>query len=122
VPADPVEGGRRPAPSRGRRRGSFASPVELQASINRYLEANVDPRPFVRTAEPDGIIEKVRRGYQASRSSRCGDRLTHRPLSASRLPGTRKVDEPFDNRLVVITTSPGAHDIDGEHMLSVSDG
>ena len=51
------------------RRGSFASLVDLQAAINRYLaEANADPRPFVWTAEPDGIIEKVRRGYQASRS------------------------------------------------------
>ena len=51
------------------RRGSFASLVELQAAINRYLaEANADPKPFVWTAEPDGIIEKVRRGYQASRS------------------------------------------------------
>jgi transposase len=52
------------------RRGSFASLVELQAAINRYLaEANADPKPFVWTAEPDGIIEKVRRGYQASRSA-----------------------------------------------------
>ena len=51
------------------RRGSFASLVDLQAAINRYLaEANADPRPFVWTAEPEGIIEKVRRGYQASRS------------------------------------------------------
>jgi transposase len=51
------------------RRGSFASLVELQAAINRYLaEANADPKPFVWTAEPDGIIEKVRRGYQAARS------------------------------------------------------
>jgi transposase len=51
------------------RRGTFASLVELQAAINRYLaEANENPSPFVRTAEPDGIIEKVRRGYQASRS------------------------------------------------------
>ena len=51
------------------RRGSFGSLVELQAAINRYLaEHNTDPRPFVWTAEPDGIIEKVRRGYQASQS------------------------------------------------------
>src|SRR3954452_16391362 len=51
------------------RRGSFASLVELQAAINRYLaEANADPRPFVWSAEPEGIIEKVRRGYQASQS------------------------------------------------------
>jgi hypothetical protein len=51
------------------RRGSFSSLVDLQAAINRYLEQhNADPKPFVWTAEPDGIIEKVRRGYQASRS------------------------------------------------------
>jgi transposase len=51
------------------RRGTFASLVELQAAIKRYLaEANENPRPFVWTAEPDGIIEKVRRGYQASQS------------------------------------------------------
>jgi transposase len=51
------------------KRGSFASLVELQAAINRYLaETNDDPRPFVWTAEPDGIIEKVRRGYQTSQS------------------------------------------------------
>jgi hypothetical protein len=38
-------------------------------SVNRYLaEANTDPKLFVWTAEPDGIIEKVRPGYQASQS------------------------------------------------------
>src|SRR3954471_15128638 len=51
------------------RSGSFASLVELQAAIKRYLEQhNSDPKPFVWTAEPDGIIAKVRRGYQASQS------------------------------------------------------
>lgn len=51
------------------RRGSFASLVDLQAAIKRCLaEANENPRPFVWAAEPDGIIEKVRRGYQASQS------------------------------------------------------
>jgi transposase len=51
------------------RRGSFHSLVDLQAAIKRYLaEANEDPRPFVWTAKPDDIIEKVRRGYQAFRS------------------------------------------------------
>jgi transposase len=51
------------------RRGSFASLVELQGTIKRYLQQhNTDPKPFVWTAEPDGIIEKVRRGYQASQS------------------------------------------------------
>jgi transposase len=51
-----------------KRRGVFASLVELQAAIKRYLaETNADPRPFVWTAKPDSIIEKVQRGYQASR-------------------------------------------------------
>jgi transposase len=51
------------------KRGSFSSLVDLQAAINRYLdEANADPKPFVWTAEPNAIIEKVRRGYQASQS------------------------------------------------------
>ena len=49
------------------KRSSFSSLVDLQAAINRYLDqANQDPRPFVWTAEPDSIIQKVRRGYQAS--------------------------------------------------------
>ena len=51
------------------RRGSFPSLVSLQEAINRFVEkANDDPRPFVRTAEPDGIIAKVRRGHQAFQS------------------------------------------------------
>jgi hypothetical protein len=51
------------------RRGSFTSLVDLQAAINRYLaEHNTDPKPFLWTAEPDGIIEKVRRGYHPSAS------------------------------------------------------
>ena len=51
------------------RRGSFPSLVAPQEAINRFVEeANEDPRPFVWTAEPDAIIEKVRRGYQAFRS------------------------------------------------------
>lgn len=64
-----VEGSFATLTRRRLRRGTFASLVELQAAINRYLaEANENPSPFVWTAEPDGIIEKVRRGYQASRS------------------------------------------------------
>jgi hypothetical protein len=66
---DAVEGFFAALTKRRLRRGSFASLVELQTAINRYLaEANADPRPFVRTAEPEGIIEKVRRGYQASQN------------------------------------------------------
>jgi hypothetical protein len=48
------------------KRGVFGSLVELQAAINRFLaETNADPKPFVWTANPDHIIEKVRRGNQA---------------------------------------------------------
>jgi transposase len=51
------------------RRGSFPSLVALQEAINRFVaEHNRSPRPFVWTADPDGIVEKVRRGRQALRS------------------------------------------------------
>jgi hypothetical protein len=44
----------------------FGSIVELQAAINRFLaEANDDPKPFVWTADPNRILEKVSRGHQA---------------------------------------------------------
>ena len=46
-------------------RGAFHSLVDLQAAINRYLgEHNRKPKPFLWTADPDRIIEKVNRGYQ----------------------------------------------------------
>src|SRR5215217_6521516 len=48
------------------RRGVFSGIVDLQAAINRFLaETNECPRPFVWTADPDSIIEKVRRGREA---------------------------------------------------------
>jgi transposase len=48
------------------RRSAFHSLVDLQATINRYLaEHNQSPKPFVWTAEPEPILEKVRRGHQA---------------------------------------------------------
>ena len=47
------------------KRGVFSGIVDLQAAINRFLaEANECPKPFVWTADPDGIIEKVRRGRE----------------------------------------------------------
>ena len=47
-------------------RGAFHSLVDLQAAINRYLaEHNQRPKPFVWTADPNRIIEKVNRGHQA---------------------------------------------------------
>ena len=48
------------------KRGVFSGIVDLQTAINRFLaEANECPKPFVWTADPDGIIEKVRRGREA---------------------------------------------------------
>jgi hypothetical protein len=48
------------------KRGVFGSIVELQAAINRFLaEANDNPKPFVWTADPDRILEKISRGHQA---------------------------------------------------------
>ena len=47
------------------RRGVFRSIVDLQAAINRFIEAhNHDPTPFVWTADPNRILESVRRGHQ----------------------------------------------------------
>jgi len=40
----------------------------MQAVSASLAEANENPRPFVWTAEAEGIIEKVKRGYQASQS------------------------------------------------------
>ena len=48
------------------RRGSFPSLVALQEAINRFVaEHNREPKPFIWTADPDAIVEKVRRGYHA---------------------------------------------------------
>jgi len=48
------------------RRGSFPSLVALQEAINRFVEEhNRTLRPFVWTADPDAIVEKVRRAYHA---------------------------------------------------------
>jgi transposase len=48
------------------RRGSFPSLVALQEAINHFIaEHNRDPKPFVWAADPDAIVEKVRRAYHA---------------------------------------------------------
>jgi transposase len=44
-------------------RGAFRSLVDLQAAINRYLaEHNQRLKPFIWTADPNRIIDKVNRG------------------------------------------------------------
>jgi transposase len=51
------------------KRGVFNGIVDLQAAINRFVrETNDKPKPFTWTADPDAIIEKVRRGKQALES------------------------------------------------------
>jgi hypothetical protein len=58
-------------------RGVFRSLVDLQAAINRYLgEHNRKPKPFVWTADPDRIIEKVNRGPQVIASDHSHVRLS----------------------------------------------
>lgn len=53
------------------KRSSFGRIAELQAAIDRFLrELNERPRPFVWTADPDCIIEKVTRGRQALAAQR----------------------------------------------------
>ena len=53
--------------------GSFPSLVSLQEAIDRYLaEHNRNPKPFVWTADPDAIVEKVRRGYHALAERQAG--------------------------------------------------
>ena len=48
------------------KRGVFLSVVDLQGAINRFvLEHNAEPKPFTWTADPDKIIQAVRRGHQA---------------------------------------------------------
>ena len=64
--ANAVEGFFATLTRRRLQRGVFHSLVDLQAAINRYLgEHNRKPKPFVWTADPDRIIEKVNRGHQA---------------------------------------------------------
>jgi len=42
----------------------FRSLVDLQAAINRFAtEDNHTPKPFVWTADPDRIIQAVKRGH-----------------------------------------------------------
>jgi transposase len=48
------------------KRGVFRSLVDLQAAINRFIEDhNAEPKPFVWTAAPNTILDKVTRGTRA---------------------------------------------------------
>ena len=48
------------------KRGVFQCVVDLQAAINRFLDDhNAQSKPFQWVADPEKIIEAVRRGHQA---------------------------------------------------------
>jgi transposase len=48
------------------KRGVFQSVIDLQAAINRFLDDhNAQSKPFQWVADPEKIIEAVRRGHQA---------------------------------------------------------
>ena len=56
-------------PQRANALRGIASPLTLQAAINRFIkEHNQQPRPFVWRADPDEIIAAVRRGHQTLES------------------------------------------------------
>ena len=62
------------------KRGVFRSIVDLQAAISRFLrETNVDPKPFVWSADPDKIIAAVRRGHQTQTLRRLTEVRAHYP-------------------------------------------
>ena len=51
------------------KRGDFLSIVDLQVAINRFVvDHNAEPKPFTWTADPEKIIQAVRRGHQVSDS------------------------------------------------------
>src|SRR6202166_2649552 len=84
-----VEGYLAKLSKRRRKRGVFRSIVDLQAAINRFLrDTNDDPKPFTWTADPDAIIEKVRRGKQALCSS------TPKAANRSCAAAHRSIGEP----------------------------
>jgi hypothetical protein len=47
------------------KRGVFRSLQELKDAIHRFIaDTNANPKPFIWTKDPDGIIAAVRRGHQ----------------------------------------------------------
>ena len=51
------------------KRGVFRSVIDLQVAINRFVaETNLNPKPFVWTADPKRVIAAVKRGKQTLKS------------------------------------------------------
>ena len=52
------------------KRGVFRSVIDLQVAINRFVaETNLNPKPFVWTADPKRVIAAVKRGKQTLESA-----------------------------------------------------
>ena len=52
------------------KRGVFRSVIDLQVAINRFVaETNLNPKPFVWTADPKRVIAAVKRGKQTLKSA-----------------------------------------------------
>ena len=50
-------------------RGVFRSVIDLQVAINRFVaETNLNPKPFVWTADPKRVLAAVKRGKQTLES------------------------------------------------------
>jgi hypothetical protein len=50
-------------------RGVFRSVIDLQVAINRFVaDTNLDPKPFVWTADPKRVLDAVKRGKQTVES------------------------------------------------------
>ena len=53
------------------KRGVFLSLINLQVAINRFVaETNLNPKPFVWTADPNRVIAAVKRKKQTLESAR----------------------------------------------------
>ena len=51
------------------KRGVFRSVIDLQVAINRFVaETNLNPKPFVWTADPKRVLAAVKRGKQTLKS------------------------------------------------------
>ena len=51
------------------KRGVFRSVIDLQVAINRFVaETNLNPKPFVWTADPKRVLAAVKRGKQTLES------------------------------------------------------
>ena len=59
----------RQAPRQRLKRGVFRSVIDLQVAINRFVaETNLNPKPFVWTADPKRVLAAVKRGKQTLES------------------------------------------------------